>query len=373
MPYSDSEFDRVNSEFDDTETRIILDIIENSIEDEYYKSGIYKLLQKNDPELFIILVRQIIPKRKKQILYTYQLVKADVKAEALKEELKKLEEAIKEKSANLQPWDRETGWIVWNKVLEWALKAGLTVVPILSLFSMIGLTRLDDLRSNWGIAASFSVIASVLLVWATSATIYNWVISEDEKAPLDEKLITLVKIPYPVDFMNGKWSSTPWQVNKFRLLIFIVWLAEALLGFATIPSLIETSRVGTSSPGLSMLEKLEILVGTSIFAYINIWFSVARGRVYRVNTPKRIELSKEAGKKLGVQGRLNQCQTRIKDLEAKIRDLDLEIMNPVNGSTDFSGKFTDLSDILTRGRNYIRDEALINELDQNQQNEGIEE
>jgi hypothetical protein len=318
-------------------TQDIEDKIEQIIKEQYYQSGLYGYLQENDPEIFIFLVQQIIPKHREKMRCEFQLENKKAELKKLEEKLSKTNRLAKARQATLRAWERddivriprtniEIKLAYWlNNSLDWLLKVGLTVVPILSLFSIVGIS-LDDPLSKSG-QFLFVLFCSIALVWLTSAMICNWIIS------------------------LGKKNNDTNLPKNFIVLMFIIWLSEAFIGFATIPPLMDKIRSASGQEPLGALEKSEILIGVAVFAFINILFAIAKGRIYRFNLPKRIKYAKALSEWKTTEFAYENLVKEINDIEKKIKQLNEEIY-PQYDTDYIKDRTRALSNEITLGREY---------------------
>lgn len=343
--------------------------IDKIIESQYYKSGIAGFLQKNSPEMFIILIRQVIPKHR-QLLECQEKVKSKEKqVEKLEVKLTEAEKKLKSCSAKLRFWEREEKisirigkfrfpscnyWLLLNTIFDWTLKAGLTIVPILSLLSIAGIRLSNLFDPDKQPFLGYTLFSSVSLVWLTSATISSWVISHPNSDP--PKVYSLLK--GSIHKWNFELAISPNTLTLF--ILFGIWLAEALIGFALIPGLIDSQRAAINRTLeaakklqlLTDLEKFEILLGVSIFAFINILFSVAKGRMYRFSTPSKQEYGAALADRNRLLHVINKEEEQINKLKEKIESLEKEVINPIHfqGEDYFNKAINDLSTFSMQGQ-----------------------
>jgi hypothetical protein len=334
--------------------------IDKIIQNRYYKSGIAGFLKRNSPELFIILVRQIIPKHREILEYKLEIINKKDKLEELEDLLTQAEIDLKSCSAKLRFWEKEEKvsigigklkftssnyWQIVNTAFDWILKAGLTIVPILSLVKIVGINLSTIFEYSNQPLLIYALFSAISLVWLTSATISNWVISHpNSDAPKKYELFGL--------FIDS---------NTLTLLILSgIWLAEALIGFALIPELIDrqtdlinlTLSKNQQIQRLGAIEKFEILLGVSIFAFINILFSIAKGRMYRFSTPRKQEYGKALANRERLIHTISKEEKKIGELERKIILLEDEMINPKHfeGKDYFNKTINNLSTFSMQGR-----------------------
>jgi hypothetical protein len=334
--------------------------IDKIIQNRYYKSGIAGFLKRNSPELFIILVRQIIPKHREILEYKLEIISKKDKLERLEDLLTQAEMNLKSCSAKLRFWEKEEQvsigvgklsftsgnyWQIVNTTFDWILKAGLTIVPILSLLQIVGIKLSSIFEGEKQPFLIYTLFAAISLVWLTSATISNWVIS------------------HPSSDAPKKYTLFSLTIDSNTLTLSIlsaIWIAEALIGFALIPGLIDSQRTATNqvlgtTEKLKMLtdiDKFEILLGVSIFAFINILFAIAKGRMYRFSTPRKQEYGKALANRERLIHTISKEEGKIEELERRILLLEDEMINPKHfeGKEYFNKTINTLSIFSMRGK-----------------------
>lgn len=366
--------------------------IENNLKMQFPEE-IRKWLRKNDPELYFILLSNFLPKSREQFILQEKIRDKDDELERHKKLLKDAEIEVAATTAALRFWERDTPiiifpgvkiwkisvdplsvrpWLFFNTLFDWTLKIGLSVVPILSLFSIFTISDLSNIQYSPTVIVS--ILCGISLVWLTSATVTNWIVSQDYEQqsqennqveeqqnqrndPLEEEtqktgkdkwitafreirrvcfpLITqLTKVIFPIPVLTSLIRiivGTNLRVDPNTFLFFIIWLLEALIGYATVPPLIDLARsnninlsTGVAEPlaPLTGEQKFEILFGVSIFAFINIMFAIAKGRIYRVNTPKKVALGRAIARRDMQKILMEDCQKEIVELKEKNQELE---------------------------------------------------
>jgi len=343
-----------------------------------YPDHLQTWLKKNDPELYLTLISNIIPKCEDVLILKNKLKNKETKLDQLKEDLKKAEIDVAEKQATLRFWEGSSvvlfpeveqpllggkftiktgGWKLktgafFNTLWDWLLKIGLSIVPILSLFSIFTISDLKTISfDNWMVP--IGIFSGICLVWLTSATVCNWIITK-EKFPYEFTLPTSgtsqTKTPWKFDikFIQGEFTP-PGLPKKYYiinrlidfftndpdiLIFFMIWLLEAVIGWATVPPLIDLARQNNINPQtglpdplpiLTGSEKLEILFGVSIFAFVNILFAIAKGRIYVFNTDRKKELGKARAERDMLKILIQNCLEEMADLKAKIEHLQAQL------------------------------------------------
>lgn len=390
--------------------------IKNNL-DSQFPDDIRQWLRRNDPELYFILLSKLLPKCKEQLLLQQKLKTKERELTRLDRCLKYAEIQVAATTAALRFWERDTPiifpgvrfgrfsigfwsippWSFFNTFFDWTLKIGLSVVPVLSLFSIIDV-KLDDIQATPQVLVS--ILCGISLVWLTSATVTNWIVSQDknkqqaqdnnqlpEEAQQNNQLaeetkgtnttlgwfdkfyqscfplITkLTKLIFPTPILTSLIKivvGTDLKVDSDTFLFFIIWLLEALIGYATVPPLIDSFRTNqnliTQSqspvPLLTGEEKFEILLGVSIFALINIMFAIAKGRTYRVNSTKKIALGKAIARRDMSKILLANCQKEIANLKEKNQALE-QLLRPNKLIEKFHEGIENLSIWARQGKDY---------------------
>jgi hypothetical protein len=382
--------------------------IENNLISQF-PDDIRQWLRRNDPELYFILLSKLLPKCKEQLLVQQKLNTKEEELKSLDTCLKDAEIEVAATTAALRFWERDTPiifpglrfgrfsigfwsippWSFFNTFFDWTLKIGLSVVPVLSLFSIFTISDLNNLPYTPGVIVS--ILCGISLVWLTSATVTNWIVSQNqneeqaqENNQLPEEteetnttqgwfdkfyrscfpLITkLTKLIFPIPILTSLIKivvGTDLKVDSDTLLFFIIWLLEALIGYATVPPLIDLARsnninliTGVPEPlaALTGEQKFEILFGVSIFAFINIMFAIAKGRTYRVNSDKKIALGKAIASRDINKILLANCQKEIAYLKEKNQALE-QLLRPNKLIEKFHQGIENLSIWARQGKDY---------------------
>ena len=351
----------------------------NNLIEERYPDNVLKWLQKNDYDLFVTITSILIPKCKDQLLLQEKIKAKERSLIKVKMDLKEAEENVAEKMSALRFWERNDAiafpllqpelrnkspfifaktttllvkpWPFLNTLFDWILKMGLSVVPILSLFSIFTITNLNNLEDT--LSVRISIFCGVSLVWLTSATFCNWVITGE----------------------NGSKNHNPdkrqWAILDLRkdqlCMLFVIWLLEALIGFATIPPLIDQARTNpklpldpitnlpdptalvNTLPPLAGWEKLFILFGVSIFASINLLYAITKGRIYKFNTQKKADLGKAMASRDMQRIFLKDCQQEIEELKKQNQQLE-QLLKPDEIIKSFHRRINDLSNLALQGK-----------------------
>jgi cob(I)alamin adenosyltransferase len=336
--------------------------------------NINEWLRKSCPEAFFIAIRYIIPKQKEKIRCIKKIEKLEEKLENLEDGLKEEEAKLHECRARLRSWEREDRNIIpvsikiprlnfsfsfsiplpsltfINNIFDYFIKAGLSVVPFLALLSIIGgkltITGLassgatqDGNQPNQFILLCI-IFSAVALTWMISAYICNWLLSQPEK-DLKNKEIRLIQ-------------------KRQILILFFIWVSEALIGLSTIPTLVGEIRLSmmpnppigaTWEDQITLLDKIEIFIGIGLFALVNILSSLAKARRHHYVKKDKIALGRATAERNYTVDRIKDLHEEIKKIEDRIDEIDGEIEDPkFNVENIFNKSIGDLSMLYMQGR-----------------------
>lgn len=349
---------------------------ENKIEEilqKHFPNSIRKWLRKNDPELFLILVSKLLPKCKEQLLLQEKIKHKEQELAKFKKDLQNAEIEVSAKESELRFWERDNvisigpisirPWSFLNSLFDWILKMGLSVVPILSLFSIFTISNLNDLQDSLGLR--ISLFCGISLVWLTSATVSNWIISKTDSNHANATYSN----PQPNQNNTFKFWGREFSIPKIpnfivsiiksdSFLFFLILFLEALIGYATVPPLIDLARanqidpntgVPLALPPLTIEQKFEILFGVSIFAFINILYSISKGRLYRFNTKKKKALGAALAKKYTSKRLIEEVLNELKVLKEENEKFE-QLLKPNNLIGKFHTRSDDLSVLAMQGK-----------------------
>jgi hypothetical protein len=220
-------------------------------------------------------------------------INALIRIEEYKQEVKKYEEQIAQLDVEIKHATRIMageeailGWAGKNPQLASALeslqKVGLSTVPIVTLFSIAGISAILNPFANkewrWGVI--FLLWSSVAFVLLTSSAIIK---------------------------LTHRLSKQHWQQTflKVKVRTWFVWgcllfgLIEGIGGGSLAATLIDKSIAADIARGskLSLLaedQKIKVTALISLFAYLNIFFSVAKGKEIRILQPSKIRRDRAA-------------------------------------------------------------------------------
>ncbi|MFB2969003.1 hypothetical protein ACE1CD_08520 [Aerosakkonema sp. BLCC-F183] len=181
---------------------------------------------------------------------------------------------------------------VTNTSFQWTLKAGLSFVTVLSTASLIDPNFTENAESiisfqKDGLFFWLCVFSGISLVELTSASIYNWFTSEPSatnSSKHSKKTLVLrrwdgkraaIRIPY-----------LSW-LKPVNILMFAIWLAEALVGYSILLPIIQDklNRQSLNADNLSNIYKasppppeIPLFLGVSMFALINLIFAYSKAK-----------------------------------------------------------------------------------------------
>jgi len=206
-----------------------------------------------------------------------------------------------------------------NTFLEYQLKIGLAPVPILSLFSIAGVTTILNpfVNPDHTLVILFMIFSAICLVWLTSIWIIRQVYIQTEKE-LETKFWGLT---------NRSWRVIHW-IN--------IWVFETLIGFATIPHLIDSARMAANEaslnsnlPMLGGWDKFHLMLGVAIFAAINIYGSVAKGNYIRFIEQRNSTYQAQKSDLDFYTKELQSLDLEIEVIKTQIENLKAQIIYPV--------------------------------------------
>jgi hypothetical protein len=170
---------------------------------------------------------------------------------------------------------------------EWILKAGLAFITVFSTASFIDPNFKDNVNtfyilSNQGIIFWLCVFSGVSLVELASASIYNWFTSEPSTKNNNSHLY--IKDRRPIDFVIK-------NLRPVYGLMFLIWVAEAFLGYSLIHTLqqervrslilygLYSSTVEFAFPlQNNVIDLLSLFLGVSMFALVNLIFAFSKAK-----------------------------------------------------------------------------------------------
>ncbi|MBN3991954.1 MAG: hypothetical protein HWQ36_15820 [Nostoc sp. NMS2] len=186
-----------------------------------------------------------------------------------KGELTRVSSVVGKAQGGLKFW--EGGKISWpgsipdiaNTIFQWILKAGLGIVPVSSTMGILDpkILRNPDAETLENPFFWVGLLSGIALVELTSASIYNWFISQpSENRSASSKLLKVGWIP--------DW------IKPIHVLVFLIWLAEALIGYGVLVPILKRNLGMTKEIAIN---DFEILLGVSMFALINVMFAMSKG------------------------------------------------------------------------------------------------
>ena len=344
-------------------------------------------LRRNCPEAYTIARRHTALKRKERKRYVLKLEKREDLLHNLEEKLWEQEPKVAEYKAKLRSWEREESKSIpisiaipfikfafstsiplpslrfINNLFEWVLKAGLSVVPFLALLSIVGakLTIFGvtgkggtDGQSPSQVIIFCIIFSAVALTWMISTYICNLVLSQEVISQEEEE-----KRKYLIARKGWQETFVDFFTSK-KAIFFLIWLSEAFIGIATIPTLIGTARLSAlPSPPINATwkdyvewyEYGEIAIGIGLFALINILSAIAKAKRYQFIKQDKIDFGRAIAQRDYTKNRINELRNEISAIETKITDLEKKIENPeFDLENVFNRSITDMSTLYMQGR-----------------------
>jgi hypothetical protein len=303
---------KVNEYAPNSEVDLDREIINDwTINDIFFKSGLYGWMQVQDPESFNILVRETISYYAEKIKLEEKVKNKEDRLEEIYNDLDKARVVAEGRGAKLRPWEKDgniklslfnkkfTLSLYWvNTCFDFLLKIGLILVPLLAIFKIFGINPTAPFEEP--LPFIFAVFSSTALVWLTSGAIVNII-------------IVLSRVRF-------------WTVNKkLALLISIsvfIWAIESLIGFALIPPLIDESLRTSGGQPLGDLEKIEILFGASIYAFINVLFAIGKGTSYCYSLKHKTRYAQSKIKVSNLEEKYKKVVNEIELIKSKITEIE---------------------------------------------------
>jgi hypothetical protein len=284
------------------------------IKEIFFKSGLYKWLQVQDPESFSVLVQETIANHARKIKLENCLNDKEGQAKELYSKIEKAIVISSSKGSKLRPWEKNENVRVmffWNPItlnlywanicFDWFLKIGLILVPLLAIFNIFDIPI--SAPQSKPLPLLFALFSSTALVWLTSAGIVNVIISLSRIHSLN----TWAKI-----YILGALSVT-------------IWIMESLIGFALIPSIVDQQMFSSTGKRLGELEKVELLLGAAVYAFINILFAISKGLSYCCSLKYKVQYMRAKAVVDNLMERYNHTLNEIAALQEKINQIDKKL------------------------------------------------
>jgi hypothetical protein len=195
------------------------------------------------------------------------------------------------------------------------------------------------------------IFSAVALTWMISAYICNLVLSQEYHQEEEEKR--------QYSKGNKSWEELFSEIF-FRSSFFLIWLSEAFIGIATIPTLIGTARLSAMSSAsanatwkdyVEPYEYFEIAIGIGLFALINILSAIAKAKRYRFITQDKVHLGRAIAERDYTKNRISELRNEVSAIETKIAELERKIENPeFDLENVFNRSISDLSTLYMQGR-----------------------
>jgi hypothetical protein len=287
-----------------------------------------------------------------------------IKIEEYKQEIERCEEKITQLDLEIKQATRIVageeailGWAGKNPLLASAIdnlqKIGLSTVPIVTLFTIAGVGSILNPFANGSqnLGVTFLLWSSVAFVFLTSSGIIK---------------------------LTHRLSRRHWQQTFFRVEIrhwfilgcLLFGLIEGIGGGLLAAKLIDVSREtlnnrGSNLPKLEDWDKNKITAIVSLFAYLNIFFSIAKGREIRILQSNKIRRDRASKVMENASKERDKTIEKIENIKSIGENLEGEIIEKgIIAKLEGDIKFDittenkeqgtkDLSNANTRGANFI--------------------
>lgn len=233
-------------------------------------------------------------------------------------------------------------------IFQWVLKAGLSFVTVLSTVSLVD----PNFKENFNEILAFTsnnliywicIFSGVSLIELSSASVYNWFTSypSNSKSFLGKPVIRIIE-------RKVKFDVRPEHFGY--LIIIVIWLVEASLGYSILHRLkefdLDVQRQYAKFFGLNeLVEKSNefdwaLFFGVSMFALINLFYALSKAKRDNSVTERKDRLAAllEYGEKLKeeVDLCLDELETKRNDFDKYIARMN-EILceTSINNSSNF--------------------------------------
>lgn len=190
-------------------------------------------------------------------------------------------------------------------LVELLLKTFLSFIIIISLIFILNqVFQGEDLSKLQQVVLPWSYLSGIAIVHLLSTSIYNWYtssihqnIKRQQDVPVSNPTNSSSQNiesqqDVPVSNSDG-WSKLamwirslqPILPDKFAWLLLLIWLIEGLLGYEIL-----SKALDKASKPLQLIDHLFITLSVSIFALVNIFFSVslAKRDCHLLNTKEKL-------------------------------------------------------------------------------------
>lgn len=252
-------------------------------------------------------------------------IRALIKIEEYKQEIEKCEEKITELDLEIKQATRIVageeavlGWVGKNPLLASTVdnlqKIGLSIVPIVTLFAITDVGSILNPFANdgqrWGVL--FLLWSSVAFVLLTSSGI--------------------IKLTHRLSRRHWQQQFGWLSIHQWFILGCLLFgLIEGIGGGSLAAILIDKSREtlsnrGSNLPKLEDWDKSKITAIVSLFAYLNIFFSIAKGREIRILRSNKIRRDRAAKIVKNASKEREQIRAKIEKIRSVEEDLEKGII-----------------------------------------------
>lgn len=277
------------------------DKTKNKVDEIFTNSDLNSWLKENQGSTYARILAEFKPIAERRFRSEYLQQALEDRVGILLSAKTRLKERIGNLTAVLKPW--EGGKLSWllspiSLCIEWLLKAGLGVIPIISIILILDNRPLSQILGKPNEFTYLGIFAGVALVWLISASAYNWVVSVSSSGVIQNYYSNFELTRKREKLKNGerKYSrqSYFWGISQFSILLIIICIIEAYIGLSVISSIFENAyKIQESSAMISGLKEgdpgfpdkvdidpFSLFLSASVFALTNLLFSVSKANRY---------------------------------------------------------------------------------------------
>ena len=258
---------------------------EARVKEIFSESGIETWLKINRGDTFFRLKTELEPLAERVFFYEFKVESLEKMHARLEREKSYLGEKAGSAKACLKNWEilNSDSWKFSNTARSRTrvtvllsllspitlnlLKTFLAFIPVISIMLMFTSANINDTQTQTQnvlkqVIAIFSIFAGISTIHLLSDSIHNWYLYSNDN-------------DYEQNGENYKSSKSNWipKFNSLKLFLLLIWLSESFLG---LQSIIYFRKNDNST--LQFYEYIEIGLGVSIFALVNIMFSIAKAK-----------------------------------------------------------------------------------------------
>lgn len=267
--------------------------------------------KEQNPALYLDLVTRVIPKIIQINEYKEEIADNKQRLQELNDEIRRSNKVVYAENAIIGSSEQKE-WV--SNITEHLQKAGLAVVPIVTLFAITGVTSILNpfVNPHNSLGVLFILLSSVSFVFLTSSAIVKLVCRLNRR----------------------HWQHKFWNVKVQHWFAFgciLFGFIEGLGGGALASNLIDRATAAanefgnTNLPMLDFWGQVKIIGIISLFAYINIYFSISKGVEIRILQPSKIRRNKALSQLETAKEIKQQLSKQNQELTIKVEQLFKEI------------------------------------------------